>query len=107
MDNEKLDQFDSLTGIEKMRTMVGALNNCNESFLQGFTIQQLIKIYRMWLSSDWTFMPDTWTERQVREALRGHEPYWNDNEQPVYPKYIRIKKLEPGDMLGLPVVLDK
>lgn len=82
----KLEEFNKLTGMEKMRQIVKALNNCNESFLDQFRFEELIKIYSAWLASGWTFLPDQWTERQVKEALRGIVPNWDFNEKPVYIK---------------------
>lgn len=41
-------------------------------------------IYRMWISSEWDFLPDTWTERQVKEALAGVTPAWLEEGNPFY-----------------------
>lgn len=86
-----IEEFDKFTGMEQLRAMMGGLNNCQESFLDRYKIPQLIKIYRMWLKSAWDFAPDTWTERQLREALKGIVPNWNDDEKPIYIKRVRSK----------------
>ena len=81
---ERIDEFNNLTGMEKMRRIVKALNNCNESFLDQFPFNDLMKIYSAWLASEGTFLPDQWTERQVRDALRGIAPRWDFTEKPIY-----------------------
>ena len=101
----KLEEFDKYTGIEKMRVMVKAFNNCRESFLDQFDVKQLIKIYRAWLGSAWDFYPDTWEPRQIREALRGRSPWWDKDGKPLYPKYIKLKP-NREDMSGFPVLID-
>lgn len=83
-----LEEFDQNSGIQKMRDMVKVFSNCNETFLNRYRIQELIKIYRMWLKSEWNFYPNKWTERQVREALRNQAPMWDINGKPVYAKRI-------------------
>jgi hypothetical protein len=60
-------------------------DECNESFNQRWNIADLIQLYRMHVSSNWDFLPDTWTERQITEALDENKaPDWDDKEQPVY-----------------------
>lgn len=71
-------------GIEAMREAVRMFGDCNESFNERFTIEQLMMIFDMQRKSGWTFYPDQWTERQVREALQGKTPRWSDDEKPVY-----------------------
>lgn len=99
-----IQEFEELNGIEKMRVIARALGNCNESFLASFTIPQLIKLYKAWITSGWGFYPDQWTDRQVKQALRGHAPMWNNNGQPVYMTYIKVRKFEREDFLGMPVI---
>jgi hypothetical protein len=99
------EEFDGLSAIEKMRKMVKGFSNCNETFLQRYIFLELTKLYRMWLSSEHDFPPDTWTERQVREALRGIVPMWDVMAIPVYN--IKTPKFEEEDFLGLPVLTDK
>lgn len=86
-----LEEFDKLFDIEKIRVMVKAFGNCNESFLMRYRFQELMKIYRMWLKSGWTLLPDYWAERQVREALKGIAPNWDHKENPIYIKRVRSK----------------
>lgn len=78
---------DSQTGIENLRAMVALFNWCRESFLDQFSVEQLCALYRAYLASGWTILPDQWTPRQVADALRGVVPQWDDNEQPVYNEH--------------------
>jgi len=72
--------------IDELRHMVSNFNACNESFNQRFTLEQLVTLHRVWMACGWDIYPDTWTDRQIREALRGIPPQWDDNEEPVYQK---------------------
>jgi hypothetical protein len=60
-----------------------ALNGCRESFLDRFTALQLLKLHEMWVASEWDIRPDEWSAVQVRRALRGKVPTWNDDGSPV------------------------
>jgi hypothetical protein len=74
-----------MTGIEELREMLACLEHCKEDFLVRFTTKQLFQLWRSWKSSEWDFYPDQWSERQVKEALRGKAPRWDDEqERPVY-----------------------
>ncbi len=80
------------TGIEHLRAVVAAFNNCRESFLDPFTPEQLLKLHDAWTATAWDFRPDQWSERQVREALRGVVPQWNaGGEEPVYTRARKAK----------------
>ena len=72
------------TGMEKLRKAVRALNYCNESFLDRFTVTELLCIHDAWLKSDWDIVPDDWEDQQVTNALFGIVPQWDDNEKPIY-----------------------
>ena len=78
-----------MVGIDELRTAVEALNNCNETFLNGgqkpFTAEQLLKIWRAWKACAWDIFPDQWTDRQVKRALRGIVPTWDAEMKPTYP----------------------
>jgi len=74
------------TGPEELRLIVSNMNYNNEGFNEHYTAEQLIQIYRMQIASGWDFWPDEWTTRQVKEALAGIVPQWNDNEEPIYMK---------------------
>ena len=89
-----IKEFEERTGMEQMRVIVAALNGCRESFLDQFTIPQLIKLYKAWLNSKWDFMPDEWTDRQVKNALRGKAPMWDNNENPIYTKPPATRRLD-------------
>lgn len=79
-----LVRFDSLTGPEKIRDCSTAFGWCRSASIEGFSVDQLIQIRRMWLASEWDFFPDQWTSRQLLEALAGKPPRWDDKERPVY-----------------------
>jgi hypothetical protein len=75
-----------LTGIEEMRRAVALFGNCNESFNQRFTAEELVTPYRAYKASEWDITPDKWTETQVWEALnQGFVPVWEDDETPAFP----------------------
>jgi hypothetical protein len=80
------------TGIEQLRKLVGIFNRCNESFLDPFTPEQLLKLYAAHVASEWDFYPDQWAARQVREALRGVTPKWREVKGFIVPSYTREKK---------------
>lgn len=80
-----LKEYDENTGIEKLRLLVSNANYCNESFNEQFTIEELIKIHRALALCAWDILPDSWTERQIREALElGRVPTWDEQERPTY-----------------------
>lgn len=115
-------ELDAMTGAEFLRLLVQNLNACNETFLDPFTAEQLIQIGRMHLTSPWDFSPDQWTNRQVREALKGIAPHWTEGERPYYGPVYFIRKGErdqgpfttpaaagrawPSDLFGVLLVAD-
>lgn len=72
------------SGADELRTIARNMDATTESFNDRFTAEQLLTIGRAFLASEWDFYPDQWTARQVREALKGKPPRWDDNEKPVY-----------------------
>lgn len=72
-----------LTGAEEMRSAVRLFDSCSESFLDRFTAEQLILIWRAWHASEWDVRPDLWSERQVQAALKGVAPRWDNDMNPV------------------------
>ena len=70
--------------IEILREMIAAFDQVNEEFNWRFTLPELVRIWDAWNQCGWDFYPDQWSDRQVREALRGIAPDWNDREQPVF-----------------------
>lgn len=72
------------TGADELRLIVRNIDATRESFLERFTAEELLQLFRMQLASGWDFYPDQWTARQVAEALRGVVPTWTDDECPVY-----------------------
>jgi hypothetical protein len=68
----------------ELRLLVRNFGDCNETFLDRFTVPELVRLHRAMLASGWDFLPDRWTARQVKEALRGIVPTWGDDKQPTY-----------------------
>lgn len=76
---------EELTGAQKLRQAVNLINNCQESFLDQYTAEQLLALYVAYKRSGWDITPDQWTERQVIEALwLDKAPCWDEDENPVY-----------------------
>lgn len=74
-----------MKSIDKMRGMVNLFNCCSEDFNQHYTMCQLEKIYDAYWASQWDIAPDRWTARQVKEALCGVVPQWDEHgNNPVY-----------------------
>lgn len=72
-------------GADEMRLIVRNIGNCRQSFVDQFTAEQLLQLFRMQLASGWDFYPDQWEARQVSEALQGVAPAWDNDETPLYP----------------------
>jgi len=69
------------TGIEKLRKCLNLFNNCNESFNEKFTIDELIKLYNAYMNAEWDFRPDEWTEEQIQSCLKyNRTPEWDEDE---------------------------
>lgn len=79
-----LAEYEKLSDIEKMRRAVNAFSYCNETFLSRYNILELMLLHLTMVNCEWDFLPDQWTDRQVREALKGIVPCWDHNEMPVY-----------------------
>lgn len=94
--NKKLDHNQEC-GIDFLRTTVKLLNYCNETFNQQFTPEQIILLMRVHdRQKVWDFLPDQWSARQVKEALKyGKVPEWKENREgrtlPVYQKGLAKK----------------
>jgi hypothetical protein len=73
-----------VTGCAELRLIVSAMNACSETFLDRYTTDELLQLFRMQLRSEWDFYPDGWEDRQIREALGGRVPTWNNDESPSY-----------------------
>lgn len=79
-----LDEYNAKSGIDHLRLLVKNLDYCNESFNEQFSAAELLKIHRAWMLSGWDIYPDTWTARQIKEALAGKSPNWDERERPKY-----------------------
>ncbi len=77
-----------MTGAEELRAAVKALSHCNETFLDEFTAEQLLKLWRAWRACGWDYFPDQWTREQVRAAIyRGVVPEFSDPNHPTVRRY--------------------
>jgi hypothetical protein len=72
-------------GIDQLRSAVRLFDNCNESFNQRFTGEELLTLWRMYRECGWDIPPDDWAPRQIEEALEHNAPpRWDDSERPLY-----------------------
>jgi hypothetical protein len=73
-----------VTGIDALRRAVRVLNQCNESFNQEYSATQLLSIVDALSRSTHDILPDQWTDKQIRDAIRLFKaPIWDENERPV------------------------
>ena len=72
------------TGADELRLIVRNMDSCPEWFLDRYTTEQLVTLFRAQLACGWDWMPHQWAPRQVREALCGIVPQWDEDEQTVY-----------------------
>lgn len=70
--------------IDALRGAVNLFDHCNESFNLKYTADELLKIYFMHCFADDDYFPDQWTEKQVKQALKGHIPKWDQDDNPIY-----------------------
>lgn len=70
-------------GIDGLRNMVKQFNYCNETFLQKYSIQELIKIGKALSKIEWDYLPDQWTEKQINDALNDRVPQWDSEGNPI------------------------
>ena len=86
-------EMKEMTGREELSLIASNMDSTRCSAIDDYTTEQLLKIYRAQLASGWDFLPDQWTSRQHREALKGIVPQWDENEMPIYaPKKKPRKK---------------
>jgi len=77
--------YDALAGVELIRAIADMTRWTSEDFWAGMSAEQVVAIGRAHRDSEWDFLPDRWTTRQVEEALAGVVPRWaGDDEQPIY-----------------------
>jgi len=79
------DDEDALAGVELIRAIADMSRWTSEDFWAGKTAEQVIAIGRAHRASEWDFLPDQWSPRQVEEALEGIVPRWGgEDERPLY-----------------------
>lgn len=73
----------TLTGAEELRKLASMIDGLSETFLDRFTLEELVTLTRAWRASEWDKYPDAeWTEEQIAAALRGVPPAWDSDEKP-------------------------
>jgi hypothetical protein len=60
-----------MTGAEQLWEAVRLFSNCNQTFLDSFTCEELILLYRAYKRSECDIAPDKWTEDEIESALAG------------------------------------
>lgn len=84
------------TALEELQELVCNFTHVRESFSDRFTAEQLLAIHRAWLASEHDIAPDEWTERQIRAALEGIAPAWDENLTPIHSANQRsVTNVEP------------
>lgn len=93
----------TMTGIEELRAAVAFFDTCRESFNMAtgdkdrdWTAEQLLKLWRAMRASGWDISPDQWTDKQLKQALRGIAP---DFRQPTHVE--RALNLRAADTVPL------
>lgn len=66
------------TGIELVRYAARLFDYCNETFNQQYSAEELLKIADACQKSEYDFLPDTWEDRQIKEAIAGKVPRWRE-----------------------------
>lgn len=81
------------SGILELRSALHVFNGCREGFLQRFTAEELIRIYRAYRASAYMILPDMWSAEQLAAAAAFEcPPGWDSDGSEYIPQ-------EP-DMLG-------
>jgi hypothetical protein len=70
-------------GIDALRAAVRAFGNCNETFNQKHSAENLLKIHAAWKRAEWDIYPDQWTSYQISKALVGDVPQWDTQGRPL------------------------
>ena len=83
-----------MNGPDRLRRVVSNMDHVRESFNERFTPLQLVaiyealaasEIYEALAASEWDIYPDAWSPRQIREALQGVPPDFDEEGRAVYP----------------------
>jgi hypothetical protein len=79
-------------GIDQLRFAVKLFANCNETFNQRFTAEELLTLWRMYRECGWDIPPDDWKHRQICEALdRNRVPTWRETPtRDIVPSYSTV-----------------
>jgi len=73
-----------LSGVGLIRAVAKMTVSVAENFWEGLSSAEVLAIGRAHIAAEWSFLPDSWSSRQVAEALLGVVPRWDDDEVPIY-----------------------
>ena len=84
----KAIKTEPLQGIALLNFAHDTFRACLCSFAENYTAEQLLNIARASYLTEFDFLPDEWSERQVSEAaLNGTVPQWIENDSGIEPVY--------------------
>lgn len=92
-------KHEDMSGVEELRAAVELFNGCNEDSNDRWSATELLAIARAYRASKWTIEPDEWTERQLREAIHGQVPQWDEVEGGLRPVYSAPAAPKTGTLL--------
>jgi len=88
-----MEDIKKMSGVDQLRAAVRLFNNCNETFNQKFTPEELMKLWRGYKLCEWDITPDDWTHGQVRRWLM-------DGDLPTF-HYSKHDQVMPGIAAGI------
>lgn len=82
-----------MSAIERMRDVVRLFNACSEEFASRFTEKQLVTLWLAYRACGWDITPDSWSEQQVKDALKGRAPDFDEKTEEPVASSIQFKVL--------------
>jgi hypothetical protein len=80
-----MNSLKKLSSIEQLQRARNLLLKCPQAFLDRFTAEELLQLWRMYHVCEYDIPPHQWTEEQINLALNGIAPSWDDDTEPVTP----------------------
>jgi hypothetical protein len=71
-------EYEEMPTSEKLERAFNLARNTRTDTVDEFTPEEWIKIHRAYARGEWDLTPDEWTDRQLREAIEGHSPRFED-----------------------------
>lgn len=88
-----INKMTNRKSIDFLRYAVNLFSNCNESFNQEHTAEELLKIADCMQRSEYDILPDRWTHAQLYQAIDfGEVPNWEETPQGLQAVYKAIYK---------------